>query len=161
MRTADDLIARAEADNRGVALIPLSEPSRDISFEAPAAARVRLKQVRPKPHAVERTDALPTLGRFLSATNDVELVWLTDSIDLGGGSEFVAALGRLIEQRPITVVEGGIAGPRALSSANNAAGALTVKVLRAGAGPPESGVVRALDFKGLPLGDFGFSFQGG
>ncbi len=161
MRTADDLIARAEADNRGVALIPLSEPSRDISFEAPAAARVRLKQVRPKPHAVERADALPALGRFLSATSDVELVWLTDSIDLGGGSEFVAALGRLIEQRPITVVEGGIAGARALSSANNAAGALTVKVLRAGAGPAESGIVRALDFKGLPLGDTGFNFKDG
>ena len=45
-----------------------------------------------------------------SATPDVELVWLTDGVDLGGGSEFVAALGRLVEQRPITVVEGGIAG---------------------------------------------------
>src|SRR6187401_869379 len=32
MRTAEDLIARAEADNRGVALVPLSEPSRDISL---------------------------------------------------------------------------------------------------------------------------------
>ena len=161
MRTADDLIARADADNRGVALIPLSEPSRDISFEAPAAARVRLKQIKPKPHAVERADALPALGRFLSATSDVELVWLTDGIDLGGGSEFVAALGRLVEQRPITVVEGGIAGARALSSADNAAGALTVKVLRAGAGPAESGTVRALDFRGLPLGDTGFNFKDG
>ncbi len=122
---------------------------------------MRLKQVRPKPHAVERADALPTLGRFLSATSDVELVWLTDSIDLGGGSEFVAALGRLIAQHPITVVEGGIAGARALSGANNAAGALTVKVLRAGAGPAESGIVRALDFKGLPLGDAGFNFKDG
>jgi hypothetical protein len=161
MRTAEDLIVRAEADNRGVALIPLSEASRDISFEAPAAARVRLKQVKPKPHAVERADALPMLGRFLSATHDVELIWLTDGVDLGGGSEFVAALGRLIEQRPITVVEGGIAGARALSSAENAAGALTVKVLRSGAGAAETGTVRALDFKGLPLGDAGFTFNGG
>ncbi|HEV3394776.1 MAG TPA: BatA domain-containing protein, partial [Xanthobacteraceae bacterium] len=28
MRTAEDLIARAEADNRGVAVVPLSEPGR-------------------------------------------------------------------------------------------------------------------------------------
>jgi hypothetical protein len=161
MRTTEDLIARAEADNRGVALIPLSEASRDISFEAPAAARVRLKQIKPKPHAVERADALPMLGRFLSATLDVELIWLTDGVDLGGGSEFVAALGRLIEQRPITVVEGGIAGARALSSAENAAGALTVKVLRSGSGAAETGTVRALDFKGLPLGDAGFNFNDG
>jgi hypothetical protein len=161
MRTAEDLIARAEADNRGVALIPLSEPTRDISFETPAAARVRIKQMKPKPHAVERADALPAIGRFLGATPDVELVWLTDGVDLGGGGEFVAALGRLVEQRPVTVVEGGIAGARALSSADNAAGALTVKVLRANGGATETGTVRALDLKGLPLGDAVFSFKDG
>jgi hypothetical protein len=161
MRTAEDLIARAEADNRGVALIPLSEPTRDISLETPAAARVRIKQMKPKPHAVERADALPAIGRFLGATPDVELVWLTDGVDLGGGGEFVAALGRLVEQRPMTVVEGGVAGARALSSADNAAGALTVKVLRAIGGATETGTVRALDLKGLPLGDAAFSFKDG
>jgi hypothetical protein len=161
MRTAEDLIARAEADNRGVALIPLSEPTRDISLETPAAARVRIKQMKPKPHAVERADALPAIGRFLGATPDVELVWLTDGVDLGGGGEFVAALGRLMEQRPMTVVEGGVAGARALSSADNAAGSLTVKVLRAIGGATETGTVRALDLKGLPLGDAAFSFKDG
>jgi hypothetical protein len=159
MRTAEDLIARAEADNRGVALVPLSEPSRDISLEIPAAARVRLKQIKPKPHAVERADVLPTLGRFLTATPDVELVWLSDGVDLGGGSEFVAALARLVEQRSITVIEGGVPAARALSSGDNAAGALTVKVLRAAGGTAESGTVRALDLKGLPLGDASFAFK--
>jgi hypothetical protein len=161
MRTAEDLIARAEADNRGVALIPMSEPTRDISFETPAAARVRLKQLRPKPHAVERADTLPTLGRFLAGAGDVELVWLSDGVDLGGGSNFVAALGRVVEQRPLTVIEGGIAGARALSSADNAAGALTVKVLRVSGSGAESGTVRALDLKGLPLGDASFAFKDG
>ena len=161
MRTAEDLIARAEADHRGVALIPLSEPARDISFETPAAARVRIKQIKPKPHAVERADALPALGRFLAATPEVELVWLSDGVDLGGGSEFVAALGRLIEQRPITVIDGGVAGARALAAADNAAGALTVKVLRASNGAGETGTVRALDLKGLPLGDTSFTFRDG
>jgi len=161
MRTAEDLIARAEADQRGVALIPLSEPARDISFETPAAARVRIKQIKPKPHAVERADALPALGRFLAATPEVELVWLTDGVDLGGGGDFVAALGRLIEQRPITVIEGGVAGARALAGADNAAGALTVKVLRAANDATEAGTVRALDVKGLPLGDSSFTFKDG
>jgi hypothetical protein len=161
MRTAEDFIARAEADNRGVALVPLSEPGRDITFETPAAARVRLKQVRPKPHAVERADMLPTLGRFLGATADVELVWLTDGVDLGGGAEFIAALGRMLDGRPITVIEGGIAGARALAGADNAAGALTVKVLRADGTGAASGIVRALDLKGLPLGETNFAFKEG
>jgi hypothetical protein len=89
------------------------------------------------------------------------LVWLTDGVDLGGGSDFVAALGRLAEQRPMTVVEGGIAGARALSSADNAAGALTVKILRATGATTETGTVRALDLKGLPLGDAAFTFKDG
>src|SRR5207253_590836 len=161
MRSAEDLIARAETDHRGVALIPLSEPARDVSLEPPAAARVRLKQIKPKPYAVERADALPALGRFLAATPEVELVWLSDGVDLGGGSEFVAALGRLIEQRSITVIDGGVAGARALAAADNAAGALTVKVLRASNGAGETGTVRALDLKGLPLGDTSFTFNEG
>ena len=64
MRTADDIITRAETDGRGVALIPLSETGREIGFETPGAARVRLKQMKPKPYAVQRSDALPGLTRF-------------------------------------------------------------------------------------------------
>jgi hypothetical protein len=158
MRTAEDLIARAEADGRGVALVPLSEPSRDVSFETPGAARVRIKQLKPKPYAVQRSDALPALGRFLSATADVELVWLSDSVDLAGGKEFVAALARLIGQRQVTVIEGGVAPAHALVAAENTAAALTVKVLRSASGAAESGLIRGLDMKGLPLGEATFSF---
>src|SRR6266849_1883058 len=43
LRTADDIVARAEADNRGVAIVPLGEATRDISVQLPAAARVRIK----------------------------------------------------------------------------------------------------------------------
>ena len=67
MRTAEDLIARAEADGRGVALVPMSAAARDISLETPGAARARLRLVKPKPHAVERTEFLPALERFLKA----------------------------------------------------------------------------------------------
>src|SRR5581483_8473255 len=113
------------------------------------------------PHAVQRSDALPALGRFLDAANEVELVWLTDGVDLGGGGDFVAALNRLIGQRTLTVVEGGIAPVHALTAADNNAGALTVKVLRNATGTAESGVLRGLDLKGLPLGDAPFSFKPG
>ncbi|HLQ91315.1 MAG TPA: BatA domain-containing protein, partial [Xanthobacteraceae bacterium] len=144
MRTADDLIGRAETDNRAVTLVPMSDPTRDISFETAGAARVRLKQLRPKPHAIERSDMLVPLGRFLSATPDVEFIWLTDSVDLGGGKEFVEALSRAVGSRTITVVEGGLPPARSLVAAENSAGALTVKVLRSTAGSVSSGVVRAL-----------------
>jgi len=158
LRTVDDIIGRAEADNRGVALVPLGEANRDISLQPPAAARVRAKQLKPVPRAIERSDALPTISRLLAATPDMQVIWLSDGVDLGRGSEFVSGLARLTEGRTVSVVTGGLPTAHALAGADNAAGALTVKVLRANTGGTEAGVIRALDLKGLPLGEARFAF---
>ena len=159
LRTAEDIISRAESDHRAVALIPLSEGTRDISFAPAGSARVRLQLIKPKPHTVDRTEALPAISRFLAATREVELVWLSDAVDLGRGADFTKGLAPLLDTRPMTIVAGGIAGARALTAADNAAGALSVKVLRAASGTTETGSVRALDLKGLPLGEAPFVFQ--
>jgi hypothetical protein len=161
LRTGEDALARAEADNRGVVVIPVSEAHRGISLQNAAAARVQLRQLKPKPHAVERSDAIPALTRFLSATPEVELIWLSDGVDAGRAGEFVSALSGLRDGRAVTVVEGGVAPAQALTAANNAAGALTVKVLRATAGGASEGMVRALDLKGLPLGDTRYQYKSG
>jgi Domain of unknown function (DUF4159)/Aerotolerance regulator N-terminal len=158
LRTADDIMARAETDRRAVALIPLSEGTRDISFAPAASARVRLQLLKPKAYTVDRTEALPAISRFLNATRDVELVWLSDGIDLGHGADFAKSLAPLVDARPMTIVAGGVAGAHALTGADNAAGALSVKVLRANTGIPENGTLRALDLKGLPLGEAPFAF---
>jgi Domain of unknown function (DUF4159)/Aerotolerance regulator N-terminal len=160
VRTADDIITRAEDEHRAVALIPLSQGTRDISLEPAGSARVRLQQMKPVPYTLTREAALPAIARFLAATQDVDLVWLSDGIDLGDGAKFVKDLAQTLGRRPITVVAGGIAGPRALTAADNAAGALTVKVLRAGADAPAAGAVRALDLKGLAIGEAPFAFKG-
>jgi hypothetical protein len=160
VRTAEDLIARAEQDNRGVAIIPLSEIGRDISLETPGAARVRLRQLRPKPHTIERSDALPAIQRFVTATPNIEALWLSDGVDVAKTADFVNALSGILQGKSVTVVEGGVVPARALVGADNAAGALTVKVLRANAGDNGNGVVRALDQKGLALGEAPFAFKG-
>jgi len=158
LRTADDIIARAEDDHRAVALIPLSDGPRDISLQPAGSARVQLHRLRPVPHTIDRAEALPALMRFLSATPNVELVWMSDGADLGHGADFVNGLAQTVGQHPITVVAGGIPGPRALTAADNAAGALSVKVLRPD-GSPDAGTARALDLKGLPLGEAPFLFN--
>ncbi|HMA70366.1 MAG TPA: DUF4159 domain-containing protein [Xanthobacteraceae bacterium] len=159
LRTAEDLIARADADGRGVAVAPLSVTARDISLETPSAARARLRLVKPQPHALERTEAIPALERFLMGTPDIEIVWLSDGVDAGHAADFVLSLARIADKRPITIVEGGIKPARALTAADNAAGVLSVKVLRAAPGSDDVGAVRALDLKGLPLGEASFSFK--
>ncbi len=161
LRTADEMIVRAEADNRGVAVLPLSETERDISLQIAGAARVQIKQITPKPYGVDRTEALPMIERFLAGAPNAEIVWLSDGVDLGKGPNFVEGLKRIIGSHPLTIVEGGLPISHALTAADNAAGALTVKVLRAQPGPADTGMVGAIDLKGLPLGEAPFSFKSG
>src|SRR5262249_28645581 len=84
---------------------------------------------------------------------------LSDGIDLGNGAAFITNLEQTVRQHPLTIVTGGIPQPRALNSAENAAGALAVKVLRATPGANDTGTVRALHLKGLPLGETQFTFK--
>ncbi|MFZ0424249.1 MAG: DUF4159 domain-containing protein, partial [Xanthobacteraceae bacterium] len=145
---------------RAVALVPLSRGPHDISLETAGSARVELHKLKPAPYTVDRSEALPALSRFLSDSADAELVWLSDSADLGHGGDFVKGLAEAVGQHQITIIAGGIAGARALAAVDNAAGALTVKVLRSAADTADSGTVHALDLKGLPLGEAPFTFKG-
>ena len=89
IKAADELIAKADNDRRGVALVALSEPARDITLMTGGTARVALRQFAPKPWSVERVETLAAIDRFLKATGDAEIAWLTDGTDTGRGSEFL------------------------------------------------------------------------
>ncbi|MGB3503933.1 MAG: BatA domain-containing protein, partial [Xanthobacteraceae bacterium] len=150
MKAADELIARADSDRRGVALIPLSEPARDITLMPAGTARVAMRQLSPKPYSIARVETLPIIARFLKATGDCDIVWLSDGIDTGRGSEFVEGLGKIVENRTLTIFNGGAPPAHALAAAENAAAKMTVKVLRATSGGLDAGIVRALDQKNSP-----------
>src|SRR5689334_6051510 len=157
VKAADELIANADNDRRGVALVPLSETARDITLMPAGTARVALRQISPKPYSVDRVDTLGPLDRFLKATGDAEIAWLSDGVDTGRGSEFVENLAKTIGDRKLTVFEGGAAPAQALVAAENAAAKMTVKVLRT-TGGVAAGVVRAIDAKGSPIGEARYAF---
>ncbi len=157
IKAADELIANADNDRRGIALVPLSEPARDITLMPGGTARVALRQLSPKPYSVERVETLPALERFLKATGDAEIAWLADGVDTGRGAEFLENLGKTIGDRTLTVFEGGAPSALALVAAENAAAKMTVKVLRTDGGLA-AGIVRAIDAKGSPIGEARYSF---
>jgi hypothetical protein len=157
IKAADELIANADNDRRGVALVPLSEPARDITLMPAGTARVALRQFAPKPYSIERVETLPAIERFLKATGDAEIAWLSDGVDTGRGPEFLEGLGKTIGDRTLTVFEGGTPPPLALVAAENAAAKMTVKVLRTDGGVA-AGVVRAIDQKGSPIGEARYRF---
>jgi hypothetical protein len=157
IEAADELIANADSDRRGVVLVPLSEPARDITIMPAGAARVALRQLTPKPYAIERIETLATIARFMKVTGDCEIAWLSDGIDTGRGSEFIEGLSKTIGDRALTIFEGGAPSTFALAAAENAAAKMTVKVLRADGGIA-AGVVRAIDLKGSPIGEARYTF---
>lgn len=157
IKAADELIADADSDRRGVALVPLSEPARDITLMPAGAARVALRQLAPKPYSVDRVETLASLGRFLKATGDCDIAFLSDGVDTGRGSEFTEGLGKVIETRKLTIFEGGAPPAQALVAAENAAAKMTVKVLRT-VGGIAAGTVRAVDAKGSPIGEAHYNF---
>jgi hypothetical protein len=158
VRAADELIANADNDRRGVALIPLSEPARDVTLMTGGTARVALRQFAPKPWAVERVETLPAIERFLKATGNSEIAWLSDGVDSGRGPEFLEGLSKIIGDRSLTIFEGAPPA-HALVAAENAAAKMTVKVLRAhDSAAIDTGIVRGLDQKGSPIGEARYTF---
>ena len=158
VKAADELIANADNDRRGVALVPLSETARDITLmparhRAGRAASDCAKALfgRPRRHAWLRSTASSR------ATGDAEIAWLSDGVDTGRGTEFIENLGKTIGDRKLTVFEGGAAPALALVAAENAAAKMTVKVLRT-TGGVAAGVVRAIDAKGSPIGEARYAF---
>ncbi|MGY3586513.1 hypothetical protein ACVIGB_004426 [Bradyrhizobium sp. USDA 4341] len=157
IKAADELVTNADSDRRGVALVPLSEPTRDITLMPAGAARVALRQLAPKPYSIDRVETLATLERFLKSTGDCDIAWLSDGVDTGRGSEFTEGLGKVIESRNLTIYAGGAQSAQALVAAENAAAKMTVKVLRTESGIA-AGTVRAVDAKGSPIGEARYAF---
>jgi hypothetical protein len=158
IKAADELIANADNDRRGVALVQLSEPARDITIMTGGTARVALRQFAPKPYAIERVETLPAIERFLKATGDSEIAWLSDGVDTGRGPEFVEGLSKTIGNRTLIIFE-GTPPAHALVAAENAAAKMTVKVLRtSGSIAIDTGIVRGLDQKGSPIGEARYTF---
>ena len=161
VRAAEDRIAAAESAGRSVALLATAEPPSDLSLGTATAARDRLRALRPEPWSPPRGTHLKALAAFLKAEPSADVAWLSDGIGGADAEAFVAGLGQALGPRKLAVVEDGERGAVALAGAENAPGAMTVRVLRALASGPSAGTVRALDIKGLPLGEGRFAFDPG
>src|SRR6185312_15201430 len=160
LRAVNDIITRAENDRRPIALIASGAVQKDVSLLRPDEARDALRLVAPTPFTPARADMLAPLSQILRQHADASVIWLSDGVDAGGGADFAQRLGELAGDR-LTVLNGNIPSALALKAPDNAAGGLTVKVLRADETAPATGSVRARDLRGLQLGEAPFSFKPG
>ena len=73
LRTADEMIARAEADSRGVAVLPISETERDISLQVAGAARDGF---------LSGINEILMLGGVLAIAGAIAALWLIRERDI-------------------------------------------------------------------------------
>ncbi len=155
---AAGFIDEAESGGRGVALIPTADVPKDVTLLRPGQARDKLRSLEPVPYAPPRKEALALAGRHLAAEPEAGLIFISDGVDLKADDTLAADLAALKPAHPPLVISGGVDAPLALAAPENAAGALTVKVLRPTAGTGRAGRVEARDLKGLSLGEANFAF---
>ncbi|WP_439492381.1 DUF4159 domain-containing protein [Bosea sp. (in: a-proteobacteria)] len=156
---AESRVAAAAREGRPVALVGLAENPAEIALSEPRAALDRLRAFALQPHAPDRGAHLQRIETFLRTSPEAEVVWVADGLSVSDDGAFLARLRQEAGSGRLSIHAGPI-DQLALTAPENLAGALAVKVLRPNASAAASGLVRALDLKGLPLGDAPFVFEG-
>jgi hypothetical protein len=159
MNLAAERIEAAGREGRVVSVLATAEAPAGIEPSNPAAALERLRSFEPLPHLPDRRAHVDSVRRFLEATPDAEIVWITDGVAGVDGQGFVESLAQMSEGRRITVVKGERASALALAGAENTSGQLNTRIIRAEPNGRDAGVVRAMDLKNLPLADARFTFD--
>ncbi|MDB5650908.1 MAG: LytTR family transcriptional regulator [Hyphomicrobiales bacterium] len=157
--TVTQRIASATRDGRSTALVAMSDGGREIVPADATRANERLRTLKPVPHVPDRMAVLPAVTRFLDTQKSADIVWVADGLASGRADEFADGLAKAAGDRRVHVVTQERL-PIAIASADNAAGALEVQLTRADTRGPSSGLVRALDMKGLSVGEARYDFGG-
>jgi hypothetical protein len=159
MNLATERVEAAGREGRVVAVLATAEEPIGIEPSSPAAALERLRSFKPLPHLPNRQAHVDAVRRFLEATPDAEIVWISDGVAGVDRQGFVESLAQMTRDRRITVVKAERASALALAGVETTGGQLSAKILRAEPNGRDAGVVRALDLKNLPLADARFAFD--
>ncbi|POF29832.1 DUF4159 domain-containing protein [Roseibium marinum] len=156
---AEQILAAAEQDGQPVLFAATAEgPSQNFSPEAAASALEKLRALEPRPYPPRRGELSAGLREAARSAPPGAVVWLSDSTSTGDG--FLTELAQTIGQVPVTVLT-GLETPMGLKDLANDADALSLTVVRHPDQQLSSATVRALDLKGLVLGEVQASFDAG
>lgn len=160
METAQSAISAAESAGRAVAVLGLNTENQEVTLGTASEARERLRALAPEPYVRDPAVHLPALVKLVEDQPGAEIVWLAGGLDASGARAFAERLAGLGNGASLTVhIPQRTA--RALAGVDNTAQALTSRVLRADTGALESGIVRAFDLRGRPLGETVYNFGPG
>ncbi len=148
----------ASRANRLVALLPVSQGGVDIAPEEAGRNSEKLRALEPQPYAPDHTAILAPIRKFLTQFPRADIVWLADGTALGQADPFARELADIAKGHDATVLLGKDTA-LGLTRIEDVSGALEAKALSAGASS-RKGMLRALDAKGLTIGEAPFDLAG-
>jgi hypothetical protein len=154
---ASERIEAAARRSQTVAVAAISDAGREINPTAPARALEQLRAIKPLAYVPDRHAFLPALEKFVAAAPQSDIVWIADGLERGSARDFAERLAGLSQH--VTFIADNRPA-QALAGPVNEGGSLDVRVLRATAAGRAKGIVRALDRKGLSIGEASFDFTG-
>ncbi|CAH1656146.1 putative membrane protein [Hyphomicrobiales bacterium] len=158
---AAGVIATASRNERPVAVVALGGPlTSDVTMGEAGQAAERLRAIAPLPFSSRRNEHLTSIGAFLNAQPEAEIVWVTSGIRVEE-DQFVSGLAAIKGSHPVTVYRREASQPFALAATANVSAGFDVTVVRPTAEGRDRGTLRAVDLKGLPLGETPFTFPAG
>ncbi len=157
MAAATEQIAEAGRCGVPVAVVATSEAGREIIASDATHALEHLRAMKPLPFIPDRLALIAAIGKFIASEPKANLVWVADGVERGHAREFAEKLAALV---PGAVLATNGQTVRVLAGPENKSGELAVRVLRSSTQGPAQGVVRALDLKGLSIGEARFDFTG-
>lgn len=156
---AEQILANAEQDGQPVLFAATAEgPAQSFTPEAAANALEKLRALEPRPYPPRRSELSIGLRKAAQATPPGAVIWLSDGTRTDGA--FLSDLSSIIGALPVTVMT-GIETPIGLKDLANDAEALSLTVIRHPDQQVGTATVRALDLKGLVLGEVQASFDPG
>lgn len=155
----DSLVARAERDARPVLVAGTAGTQSETLTPMKAGdAREAAAGLSPLPYAPQRDKAAARLMRDLKDMSGLSVIWLSDGIDYGEGTQFAETLTALAEKGGEVVVARTDArqAPLGLHAGISDGGALRVQIIRP-EGAARAGSVIALSAKGERLAKAAFT----
>ncbi|MEA2841614.1 MAG: hypothetical protein QOF41_2944 [Methylobacteriaceae bacterium] len=157
-------VALAQVDDAArqgapTAVLAASEGARDPVLSDGSHTAQRLRALKPVPYTPDRMGLIAPLEHFFAEHPRGHVAWIADGLALGQTRPFAEKLAEVAKNGQVEIISGE-RSPVALAGAANEASVLNVNVLRATKDGPLQGRVRALDLKGVPIGDAAFDFAG-
>ncbi len=158
--SAERILEMAETRGQPVLFAATAEgPSQPLVPTNAATALERLRALEPRAWTPVRAELILGMRKAAQETPPGAIIWLSDGTQSGALSPFAKDLAEISGGAAITVLN-GLQTPKGLKSLSNDADAMSMTVVRHPEDSSNSATLRALDLKGLVLGETTAVFEG-